>query len=642
LRPQEESYSWQGGSGQSGQFFDQARSYDAASNVTGASTTIGAYSESANYCYDEQNRLVWAGNSGTQPGAGSGTCGSLTLANSFPGVSYSNTFSYTNLGQLWHAPLNGSGNTQQYLYCSGNSHQLQGVYPTGASCSNPGTATYSAGYDAWGNLTSRTYNNQTATLSYDPLDQLVEWQVPGTSQAWYGYDSSGQRSLQRSVVGSTTSLTVYAFGLEEYHYDGSGNLQSSTHYYTLAGRLLGELQVNGSTQTTNYFLSDGLGSVLGVFSNTASSASLLASQLYAPYGASRYGSGTVSPYTTKGFTGQYNDPTSGLDYDGARYYDPVVGLFVSADKQLGDMQGANPYEYVGQNPETNNDPTGQYFVPGGGNGSGSPPPRPTIPPANPPASPPCTISNCSVTLNQHSYSLGDILTNLNLRERFLMDFYSALAPGFGVAELDFFEYLLNSGRLKDLSGYWNSVDYDIARDQLLAAYDYLHHQGAQNPLVAHWLAFLTHPGDNAWWIAHNDSINAGDEQARADGVYEKENPVERIFINQAVHVINDIQYISEGNGNPFSGWLGPRSPVTGDLARLLDPQQNDPWTTGKALVVQGLVAGGVGAIGGGLVGGIVGAIATGGPGAPFGAIIGGLVGITAGETFFQGLLAPTS
>jgi len=260
--------------------------------------------------------------------------------------------------------LSGTGNTQQYLYC--NSHQLQGVYPTGATCANPGTATSSIQYAAWGNLTSRSYNSQTATLSYDPLDQLVEWQVPGTNQACYGYDSSGERSLQRSSIGSTTSITVYAFGLEEYHYDGSSNLQSSTHYYTLAGRLLGELQVNGSTQSTTYFLSDGLGSILGVFSNTATSASLLASQLYYPYGASRYGSGSISPYTNKGFTGQYNDPTSGLDYYGARYYDPVVGLFVSVDKKLGDMQGANPYAYVGENPETNTDPTGERFISPGG------------------------------------------------------------------------------------------------------------------------------------------------------------------------------------------------------------------------------------------------------------------------------------
>jgi RHS repeat-associated protein len=70
---------------------------------------------------------------------------------------------------------------------------------------------------------------------------------------------------------------------------------------------------------------------LGVFSNTATSASLLASQLYSPYGASRYGSGTVSPSTTRGFTGQDNDPTSGLDSYRARYSDPVVGLFLWTD-----------------------------------------------------------------------------------------------------------------------------------------------------------------------------------------------------------------------------------------------------------------------------------------------------------------------
>jgi len=115
--------------------------------------------------------------------------------------------------------------------------------------------------------------------------------------------------------------------------------------------------------------------VLGVFSSAANSATLLASQLYAPYGASRYGTGTVSPYTNKGFTGQYNDPTSGLDYYGARYYDPVVGLFVSADKKLGNVQGADPYEYVGSNPETYNDPTGEMYAPRPTGGEGGPTPQ---------------------------------------------------------------------------------------------------------------------------------------------------------------------------------------------------------------------------------------------------------------------------
>jgi RHS repeat-associated protein len=78
-----------------------------------------------------------------------------------------------------------------------------------------------------------------------------------------------------------------------------------------------------------------------------------------------------SQYTSKGFTGQYNDPTSGLDYYVSRYYDAVSGVFLSADETLGDATGMNPYNYVGNNPETFNDPTGQMYYDPGGGGSGS-------------------------------------------------------------------------------------------------------------------------------------------------------------------------------------------------------------------------------------------------------------------------------
>ncbi len=94
-------------------------------------------SETQNFCYDEQNRLVWAGNSGTQPSAGNGTCGSGTLSNTLSGASYSNSFVYTHLGQLWQGPLNGGSTQDQYLYCSSSQpHQLTDIYSTGATCSN--------------------------------------------------------------------------------------------------------------------------------------------------------------------------------------------------------------------------------------------------------------------------------------------------------------------------------------------------------------------------------------------------------------------------------------------------------------------------------------------------------------------------
>ena len=47
-----------------------------------------------------------------------------------------------------------------------------------------------------------------------------------------------------------------------------------------------------------------------------------------------------------------------LDYYNARYYDPFVGVFLSADTKQGNLQGVSPYAYVGGNPETQSDPSG--------------------------------------------------------------------------------------------------------------------------------------------------------------------------------------------------------------------------------------------------------------------------------------------
>jgi len=133
-----------------------------------------------NFCYTEQNDLVWAGNGGTQPAAGNGTCGSGTLANSITGAGYSDSYVYTHLGQLWQGPLNGVG-SYQYLCCSSQPHHLTGLFASGSTCSSQNGQVYGASYDAWGNQTGRTSNSTTATLSDDLLDHLVEWKA-GSSQ----------------------------------------------------------------------------------------------------------------------------------------------------------------------------------------------------------------------------------------------------------------------------------------------------------------------------------------------------------------------------------------------------------------------------------------------------------------------------
>ena len=122
--------------------------------------------------------------------------------------------------------------------------------------------------------------------------------------------------------------------------------------------------VNGSFF---YFGYDALGSQIVVL-NT--SGSVIGAQLYGPYGNPRYSTGTLP--TSIGFTGQHTDSVTGLDYYNARYYDPVVGQFLSADIKQGNAQGTDPYSYVGGNPETRIDPSGQrYTCTTGGGGCGN-------------------------------------------------------------------------------------------------------------------------------------------------------------------------------------------------------------------------------------------------------------------------------
>jgi RHS repeat-associated protein len=365
--------------------YSDGLSYDPAGNVISRTSTQASVagvsgsggSEVSNFCYDEQNRMVWASNTTAATAGSAQTCGTAALSGTL-GDSYTSSYTFTHLGQLWQGPLNGGSTQEQYLYCStGHPHQVTALSPVSGSptCSSPGTADYSANYDAFGNVIGRTYPaTTTGQPVYNSQDQMVTWSstTPTNSQGeWYLYDSTGNRVLRRSA--STTSggnpstaaatITVYAFGLEEhtYQYSGSGssaNNSNNTYYFSLNGKLLGTLS-GASTLTTNFLLTDSVGSVVSTISNAAGSAAVQGNQVYGPYGNKRYSAGNMG--TAKGFTGQYADDLTGFDYYVARYYDPVSARFLSADTVQGDMQGMDPYDYVGGNPETRNDPSGHCW-----------------------------------------------------------------------------------------------------------------------------------------------------------------------------------------------------------------------------------------------------------------------------------------
>jgi RHS repeat-associated protein len=116
---------------------------------------------------------------------------------------------------------------------------------------------------------------------------------------------------------------------------------------------------------------------------------VIAAQLFGPYGQARWAGGSMP--TTFAFTGQRADATTGLDYYGARYYDPAAGTFISADSVLGKGAGLNRYAYVAGNPETLTDPTGHRRACSGCGSGGSG--------GSPPSNSPCRFSreDCEVS-----------------------------------------------------------------------------------------------------------------------------------------------------------------------------------------------------------------------------------------------------
>jgi RHS repeat-associated protein len=159
----------------------------------------------------------------------------------------------------------------------------------------------------------------------------------------FAYDGDGSRVKQTAG----TETTVY---INKYYEKNVTTDNVSTNYY-LGSKLVAVKK--GSA--LNYILQDHLGSTSG---SVAQSGTVSGTISYLPFGATRSGSGTLP--TDKKFTGQQLDST-GLYYYGARYYDPGIGRFISADtivQRIVDPQTLNRYSYCSNNPLKYVDPTG--------------------------------------------------------------------------------------------------------------------------------------------------------------------------------------------------------------------------------------------------------------------------------------------
>jgi RHS repeat-associated protein len=167
----------------------------------------------------------------------------------------------------------------------------------------------------------------------------------------YQYNARGIR-VGKVVDGVETrylidELQPYAQVVEEY--DTLGNTKGS-YVYGL------DLLSRVSGMQPEFYHSDGLGSTRLLTNGTEQVSN---TYTYDAYGnlIARVG-GSNNPYL---FAGQQRDVETGLDYLRARYYDPTLGRFVSADAYegtLNDPMSLHDYQYAHANPVVFTDPSG--------------------------------------------------------------------------------------------------------------------------------------------------------------------------------------------------------------------------------------------------------------------------------------------
>ena len=137
---------------------------------------------------------------------------------------------------------------------------------------------------------------------------------------------------------------------------------TETWYYQYGGRLVAMRQrVDDVDQGVEFLISDHLGSTTISYDPATDE---VTRQYYNPWGGLRGASEPVLD-TDIGYTGQRLDTSTDLMYYQARYYDPAIGRFISADTIIpnpADPQDLNRYSYVNNNPIRYSDRTGHIYT----------------------------------------------------------------------------------------------------------------------------------------------------------------------------------------------------------------------------------------------------------------------------------------
>ncbi|AXR62415.1 hypothetical protein DQM68_09055 [Leptospira mayottensis] len=324
---------------------DAVYSFNPNNNITNVVNNSTDFNTQFVYSYDGLGRLTSANGS------------YLGIADGNLSRKFQQSFEYAKNGNLTskriHDPASNNV-TDEWSYVYSN-HQV-----TNIDSSKSGTDAFVMQYDANGNLTRQRDNvkNLTKRISIDSQDRITQIQDGNNAiLGSYWYDEGGFRIRKSSLepknnVFSNVEILYPSkfFGLE---FIESENILTSVNNVYLNGVRIAALNEAGALA---YYLTDQVDSVSHVLDDDGNTLSQIQ---YQPYGETFVQRGDLN------FSPKYNsqelDRESGFYFFNARYYDPGIGRFTSADTIVDgelDTQGWNRFSYVKGNPIGAKDPTG--------------------------------------------------------------------------------------------------------------------------------------------------------------------------------------------------------------------------------------------------------------------------------------------
>ncbi len=281
-------------------------------------------------------------------------------------------YTYDSAGQLTAADHSFQPN-EAYIY-DANGNRIQATlggsattYQTGPANRLLSDGTFQYEYDAEGNLTRKT---ETATGNateyvYDHRNRLVQAQEksPGgiiLREVTYTYDVFDRRIAQTTDADGAgpqppeTTRFVYQGAHVWADFDASGHVAARYLFGQTIDELIARYRPG---EGTAWYLTDRLGTVRDIVNAAAPSTMWIttASANCCPKPTPAAG----DRYT---YTGREYDATLAQYYYRARFYDPRLGRFTSADPIGFAAGGANLYRYVGNSPLNWIDPWGHVAV----------------------------------------------------------------------------------------------------------------------------------------------------------------------------------------------------------------------------------------------------------------------------------------